>query len=200
MKGIASKIIDQARVEEKAILAENAARMAELKKEAMEEEERLKRAQEAELKDLFHREVTRHISRGRIEAAKEELRARRKIIDQTLADLKSRLLYDNDGTLYREFLMEVMLKGIQTGREEIIVREKDRFLIDDDFLAELKSRSSEKLEKETSLSLSDEVRETGGGFYLKEGKREFNATIDTVIETVAEQFQLDIIRMFFSEE
>lgn len=200
MKGIASKIIDQARVEEKAILAENAARMAELKKEAMEEEERLKKAQEAELKDLFHREVTRYISRGRIEAAKEELRARRKIIDQTLADLKSRLLYDNDGTLYREFLMEVMLKGIQTGREEIIVREKDRSLIDDDFLAELKSRSSEKLGKETSLSLSDEVRETGGGFYLKEGKREFNATIDAVIETVAEQFQLDIIRMFFSEE
>lgn len=93
-----------------------------------------------------------------------------------------------------------MLKGIQTGREEIILNEKDRSLVDEKFLQELNKRAAKNLGKETKIFLSEEIRETGGGFFLKEDKREFNATIDVVIETVAEQFQLDIIGMFFNEK
>lgn len=65
MEGISSKIIEEAKHQEKIILDESASQLAELKRQAMEDEQKLIRAQEEELKEVYRREVKRAVSRGK---------------------------------------------------------------------------------------------------------------------------------------
>jgi len=195
MNDIASRIIKEAESEAAALLRENEEALEKMRREAMEGEAKRKESYDEELKNLFHREVQRHRSRENIEGSKRILAVKSGIIEEVLTSLKER--FGNDEDLYRDFLMKVMLKGIQTGREEVIVSEDDRGIIDSAFLVGLNRRVKGKLEKEGEVSLSDENRETGGGFFLREGKREFNATIEAAVETVAEKQKLEIIEMLF---
>jgi len=198
MNDIASRIIKEAEAEASIILKENSELLDTMKREVVVKEEERKKNEEEELKEVYLREVKHHISRGNIEAGKEVLRAKTRLIEETLDELKKRIREDSE--LYRNFMMEVMLRGIQTGKEEVIVSEQDRSLVDEAFMAELNRRGEQKLKKKSTLSIADDNRETGGGFFLREGKREFNAAVDTVAETIAEEFQLNIIAIFFKEE
>ena len=128
---------------------------------------------------------------------REILKARTEDMNRAMGDLMGRMKQDQ--VLYRRVMEEALIQEIRSGQEEIIVSPEDRHLMNEDFLSLLNHRAEEKLGHPTDITLSSETRCTGGGCFLREGTWECNVTLERVVRTVRQQYQLDMIRTFFRE-
>ncbi|PKL38504.1 MAG: hypothetical protein CVV44_11510 [Spirochaetae bacterium HGW-Spirochaetae-1] len=196
MNSLSEKIVTEAREKAREIARGGETAVVE-RRDALQQEYDNQAAQAQEKLDALYRaEYNRVRSIHNLELKKMALRQKRAVIGEVLMDL-ARELKDNRET-YRRFMERVVIKGVQTGREEIIVSSDDEVLFTQDVLERLNSEAGAVISKVSEITLSRENRETGGGLYLREGKREFNATVDAAVQVMADRYQIDIISMLFS--
>ncbi len=195
MNKVSGKIISEA--EKK---AEEIEKKAELKAEMMSKENKRRLNKIAlEYQDKIDRiyliELNRLKSAAHMEFKKDILREKRKIMGEIHTYVCDYI--KNDKELYANFLKSMALKGTLSGNEEIIVSNNDRSFFTGKFISYINREAEEKLGHKADLSLSEEVRDTGGGLYLKEKRIEFNATINVVIDTLVEKFEVEIADFIF---
>ncbi len=193
------------KVSEKIILeaekkAEKIEKNASLKAETLSKENKKRLDKIAlEYKDKIDRmyliELNRLKSSAYMEFKKDILREKRKNMEKIHAYLCDYI--KNDKELYTKFLKSMALKGTVSGNEKIIVSNNDRTFFTEKFILSINKEAEKKLGHKADLSLSEEVRDTGGGLYLKEKKIEFNATINIVIDTLIEDFEVEIADFLF---
>ncbi len=189
------------------ILADARKEAADVEEKARREEKDLFKAKEKALAQatakheeriaaIYIDELKRQAALAEIEFRKSILMRKRELMGEIFRDVSEHLLRPE---IYPSFLETMILRGAVSGEEVIIVSERDRTLMDDAFLKRVNEKAAERLGHATNLRLDSEVRETGGGLFLREDKIEFNATIDAVMRNVSEDMEMELARFLFSE-
>ena len=195
MNKVSTKIISdaEARVREiEAGYAESALRLENEHRAAMHEREKqLTR----DLDELRRTETRKYDALLSIERSKYLITAKWNIISGLRAEAQETIRQDR--ALYRQYLESTIVRGAVTGREEIIVSDEDRKLFNDGYLADLNRKVAAAIGHDASLRLSPETRETGGGVFLSESRVEINATLNNVIQSVFDDFLLEVAGLLF---
>jgi V/A-type H+-transporting ATPase subunit E len=98
---------------------------------------------------------------------------------------------------YRAFLKPLILTAVGSGNEEIIPSGRHRELFTDEFLNEL---NSELGPERGRLRLSNEDGDFSGGFILRDGKKETNLTLRSLLQSRHDQLEPEIAAILFGED
>jgi V/A-type H+-transporting ATPase subunit E len=103
-----------------------------------------------------------------------------------------------DDDEYRALMKRMLLSGVQTGEEEIILSQRDKTRLTQSFLDEL----NEELQnngKKGSLTISQEIREMSGGFVLRRTDIELNSSFESLFESSRDELESEVGRLLFEE-
>ena len=134
-------------------------------------------------------ETTSDIQRRQMSLVKK-----RSLINETLQKAKEALhrLPDED---YFDLLIKLAVKSAQAGEGTVLVNEKDRNRMPSDFEEKLNSR----LQKGSSLKVSDEALKIDGGLVLQYGDIVENCSIEAVFSARADEFSDIVRRVLFGD-
>ncbi len=90
----------------------------------------------------------------------------------------------------------LLLKVIRTGDEEIVFSSEDRKGVGASFLADLNRELKGKGLK-GEVTISDETRPMKGGFVLRSGRKETNATHEAMLGTMRDDAEIEISNALF---
>jgi len=188
------------------ILADAKAEAEKIKQQAKEKEsaEQAKVDQERSLykkqTDILARKTAEderlHIlATARMQIAKELLTEKRKILDEVFARARKLLLNLPDDQ-YRQLIISLMLKAVETGDEEVII-DKDEKRIDQQFI----NRVNQQLRSggKGNLSLSDKRQDLGGGFILKRGKIKNNVSFEVMLAQARRKLEIELAKELFTK-
>ena len=92
----------------------------------------------------------------------------------------------------------LLVKVIETGDEEIILSPEDKKGIGASFLADLNKELKAK-GKKGEVTVAEETRPMKGGFVLRSGRKETNATYEAMLEEMRDEAELEISNALFKE-
>ncbi len=99
---------------------------------------------------------------------------------------------------YRE-IVKKLLRGIG-GEGEIIVSSKDAKRLGNNFLAEVNRELKSRPGKSGQIRFSQEQREMRGGFVLRRGRHEINASFEAILQEKWEELESELDRILFGED
>ena len=99
---------------------------------------------------------------------------------------------------YRALMKRMLLSGVQTGEEEIILSQRDKTRLTQSFLDEL-NEEVRNSGKKGNLTISQEIRKMSGGFVLRRGDIELNGTFESLFESSREELESEVGRLLFEE-
>jgi V/A-type H+-transporting ATPase subunit E len=126
---------------------------------------------------------------------------------QNLLDLKQKLIdetfreaYDRVKKLkaqeYVRFLGSLLEQVAATGDEEIIAAKPDAKKISSS-LVESVNRKLKKSGRQGKIKLSKETIDSDGGFILRRGRMEINATLPVLFGNVREELESEVVSILF---
>ena len=130
------------------------------------------------------------------------------VIDKTFAKAKETLLSMSEED-YVELLAKLAVRSSKTGREEIILNERDRetvgykvvsranALLAEAAAPELPDGANALLQGTAMLTLADESREMDGGLILRDGKVEINCAFEAQLRVLRETMAADVAKVLF---
>ena len=223
---ITSRIETDARVEAEAILREGEANAARIRKEYEDQAAAQSSAAEAAGRQAAEDQYERLVSAARMDGKKLLLETKQQCLDEAFAAARQRLL-DLDVEAYADLLSRVAAKAAKTGREEIILNDRDRRRVGDKVVAkanallaqanapelprELKSSKagsllnkvvaagSAILQGTALLTLSQETREMDGGLILREGNVEINCAFETQLRLLRGSMAAEVAGILFPQ-
>jgi V/A-type H+-transporting ATPase subunit E len=194
---ITARILERARGEADEILAE-ARNESEAK--LREVGERLERDQtrDAERVAAEARAVEeRAVAGAQLEAKKETLAARQDLIDAVLGEAM-RSLSSADESVYVDFLRSRILAAPMRGDVEIVVDDSDRARIEKHLPA--LQEAIDAAGRDLKLRLGPPGRAVHGGFVLRQGRVEFNASLDAIRRSQEEELRAAAAAMLFPKD
>lgn len=195
MDKISEKIISEAAKKAKEIEKKALLKAEMLNKENNNRLNKITMEYQDKIDKIYSIELNRLKSAAQMEFKKDILRAKSEIIKKIYAYVSDYI--KKDKKIYADFLKAMAVKGTVSGNEVIIVSNNDESFFSKKFISSINKEAGERLGCKTNLALATELRNTGGGLYLKEGKIEFNATLNVVIDTLAEEFEMEIVDFLF---
>lgn len=155
------------------------------------EEMRLAEASyEEKINSLFTSRLNHLKAKIDLSLKKEILRRKHELLHAVLDEAKKRILNDND--LYIKIMKVLLNKGILTGREEIITHIDDRDLFIERLVSSIKDFPGG-----SNIKISEETIDHQRGFYLRDGKMEYNATMDIIFKEIFEDCEIDLVKILF---
>ena len=221
---ITARIEQDARTEIEALLKE-----AEEKAAAIRAEYEARAAAQADKaaqssKQAAAQRLERLEGAAEMEAKKMILAAKQAVIDKTFTKAKETLLSMSEED-YVELLAKLAVRSSKTGREEIILNERDRRCVGSKVVSranallaeaaapelpdELKGSGVGKviakvvtganalLQGIAMLTLAEESREMDGGLILRDGKVEINCAFETQLRVLRETMAADVAKVLF---
>lgn len=188
------------------ILADAKAEAENIKSKAEEKEAAEQAKQAAELKE--YKKQTKalaqkagedrklHLLAGaRMDAAKEFLAEKRKILDEVFLKAQAELgkLPDEE---YRKIMKKLMLEAVETGDEEVIVGKGEK-RINEDFIRQVNSELGGGHKGE--LRLSSEREDLGGGFILRRGKIKTNVSTEVLLGQARKKLEIELAEELFKK-
>jgi V/A-type H+-transporting ATPase subunit E len=193
VEDILKKIEADAEEEALAILGRAHSEAEAIATEARKRADAQRKKLESASKQRADEERNRIVTLARLEARREVLTEKQRLIDRVFEETRARVLKmarDDYQRLMETFMMSVA----EPGECEVIV-DPDESRIDQAFLDRVSAAVSG-----CSLRLSDERRAMGGGFVLKSGRVETNCTLDTILGDARERLETDVAEALFGDE
>lgn len=191
---ITSRILDDARKEASQGLREAHDRVEKMRREneetmAQKREQALAKAREdaIELRD-------RMLRMAELDQRKEYLGMKRQVMDDAFDQALSQMR-GMQVDQARRFLSDLLADAAQ-GDEELIISKADEGVFDPEFLQKINARLAE-MGKASSLKLSEERRELGGGVILRRGGMEVNLTYAAVLGEIRPSLEAEVAAMLF---
>lgn len=194
---ITSRILERARAAAAEILSEA---RRETEAALREVSERLERdnARYAERVAAEARAVEqRAVATARLDAKKETLAARQEMIDAVLVEAM-RNLSTADETVYVGFLRARLLAAPMRGDVEIAVDDDDRARVEKHLPALQEALRSAG--RDLTLHLAAPGTSMSGGFVLRQGRIEFNASLNAIRRSQEEEMRAMASSLLFPEE
>lgn len=177
VEDITTRIVAAAQQEADALLSKAQQRVDGLKREAAERVANEIAMAEQRATDEAAARYARLVASAQLEARKQELAAKRDTISHALDQALSRVASSGEET-YAAFLLKVLLETPIRGEAEILVSAKDN---------ELLRRNLPRFQRELdragrglTLRPSSDTRDIDGGFILRQGRVEFNASLAAI--------------------
>lgn len=191
---ITSRILDDARKEASQGLREAHDRVEKMRREneetmAQKREQALAKAREdaIELRD-------RMLRMAELDQRKEYLGMKRQVMDDAFDQALSQMR-GMQVDQARRVLSDLLADAAQ-GDEELIISKADEGVFDPEFLQKINARLAE-MGKASSLKLSEERRELGGGVILRRGGMEVNLTYAAVLGEIRPSLEAEVAAMLF---
>ncbi len=196
MEKIKSKILEDAQNKITQILEQAKQQAEEIKNDALKESES-KRAEILEKGEAKGKETYRRmLSMAGLEGRKEILKAKQDVVEEafTSAMEKLRSLPDED---YQKLIEDMAVAAAKNECGEILLSEKDRKRLNDDFLKNINVRIASKGDN-AEFVMSDDNIKTSGGFILRYGEMEINSTFEIMFEMLKPEIENDVVDILFS--
>lgn len=135
------------------------------------------------------------LAAARMDIAKQLLAEKRKILDEVFEQSQVWLkkLPDKD---YCKLMTRLMLEGVETGDEEVIV-DKNETRIDDKFISQINQRLGS--DSKGRLKLSGERQNLGAGFILKRGKIKVNVSLEVLLNQARRELEIELAKELFGD-
>jgi V/A-type H+-transporting ATPase subunit E len=132
----------------------------------------------------------RKISVAELEARKLELSTKQTAITRSFALALERLT-SMDQNAYVELLVKAVIEaGVKEG--ELLFNQKDRASIGQRVVDEVNGK-----DETVKVSLSEDAIDAKGGFVLRKGSMEINATLETMVNAVKEAVTPEVVEALF---
>lgn len=141
-------------------------------------------------------ERKRILALAQLEARNDILRAKREVIEEAFRGVLERLCSLSE-VGYWELLKKTLVE-IAGGGEEIILSSSDHKRIPREFLNQINELLI-KNGKRGSLKLSRETRNIRGGFILKAGGVEINNSFESLVDSIREEIELEVVGILFGK-
>lgn len=192
MEKVIQKILDEAKekvggIEERAkeeadgILAEAKGKVSGIEGNAKKEAEERGRT-----------EKERHLALARVEVRNSLLSVKRRLSEEVFEKALESLTHEKG---YRGWMSSLLLQGVETGDEEVIVGNRETEM-DQDFLLEV-NEMIQKDGKKGNLRFSPERREIMGGFILRRERVETHASLEALFEGVRDELEVEVAKILF---
>ena len=137
----------------------------------------------------------RLMSRAQLDARNEILLAKQEAIDMVIQNATDRIKQMKDKE-YFDFIENMLIENASTGEEEIIFSERDRERVQPSFITVINDKLN-AMGKKGLIKISDETRDIGSGFILKQGGLEINCSIESQIRLLRDSLEGDIANLLF---
>lgn len=130
-----------------------------------------------------------------LEARKIILSAKRDVISDTFEQARQKL----DGMEnYSDLIQKMLLAGVETGEEEVVVSADDKKKIGSKLIASVNSEL--KIQgKKGKLSLAKDDAPITGGFILRRGKVEMDSSFTSLIKSQKDELEIKVAEILFSQ-
>ncbi|RJP24189.1 MAG: hypothetical protein C4520_04680 [Candidatus Abyssobacteria bacterium SURF_5] len=195
LEDILKKINEEARAEADSLLSLARAEAQSIREKARREADDLKATlmREAERRAKSHAERIRILAG--LDQRKEILAVKKRLVDESIEEARKKIL-NLPPEEYLAFLKPLILNAVESGNEEIVPAEREKDLFTAAFLRSL----NDALGPERGhLRLSAEAGAFSGGCVLREGNRETNLTLSSLIESNRDMLEPQVARVLFGE-
>ncbi len=166
-------------------------------REAEEESEILKAESLQRAKEEAAQRKERMIAMARLDFRKRILDEKQRAIDVVFRGAIEKLCNLEEDE-YRALMKRMLLSGVQTGEEEVILAQRDKTKLTSSFIDELNEELRNN-EKKGNLTISEETREISGGFILRGGDIELNSTFESLLESSRDELESEVGQLLFKE-
>ena len=128
----------------------------------------------------------------RVEIRKEKLIFKRKLSDEVFEKALETLASETD---YKDWMLNLFQQVIESGDEEVIFGIKEKTM-DKSFIKELNNKIR-KNGKVGNLRFSSERKEISGGFILKSGRVEINASLEALLRNIRDELEVEVGKILF---
>lgn len=196
---VVDKILAEAHAEAEKIRREAEERQAAEQSRFDEQMAEFRKQTEQMAAQAAQAEKAQLLALARMEAAKDYLREKAKILDEVFARSRRRIqeLPDDE---YRELMARLLLEAVETGDEQVVAGQDDS-RIDSKLVNEVNSRlkAQGKGKGKAGLSLSQEKHHLGGGFLLKRGRIQTNVTTDVLVDQARNDLEIELSDELFKD-
>ena len=144
-------------------------------------------------KAAAQRQAERLESAAHMEAKKQFLAAKQACLDEAFQKAQKKLLALPDDK-YAELLAKMAVKASTTGKEEVLLNQKDRERVGEQVVA----KANELLRRKGKLTLAEDTRPMEGGLTLRSGSVEINCAFETELRVLRENMASEIAAILFS--
>lgn len=190
MSDIKAKIEADARAEAGEILAAAQAHVDAIKRETEEEIRRMADLQKARLEKETPEILRRREIVAKLDVNKEDLSARRGLIDEAFEAAKAKMA-GMDGNAVRRFAEALLAQAVET-KDEILVVGRGEKNLDAGWLKAYNEKSG------SNLKISEEKAPIVGGFILRRGLVDVNCSWEMLIRTAREELEAETVKRLFS--
>ncbi len=190
MSDIKAKIEADARAEAGEILAAAQAHVDAIKRETEEEIRRMADLQKARLEKETPEILRRREIVAKLDVNKEDLSARRGLIDEAFEATKAKMA-GMDGNAVKRFAEALLDQAVETKDETLVVGRGEKNL-DAGWLKAYNEKSG------SNLKISEEKAPIIGGFILRRGLVDVNCSWEMLIRTAREELEAETVKRLFS--
>jgi len=191
---VVQKILSDAKAEADKIVKEAEAKVAAEKAKADAQLAEYRQQAEGLIQQAAEDEKSHVLAAARMEAAKEYLAEKTKILDSVFVRAEQQLgqLPDDE---YRDLMGRLMVEAVETGEEEVLIG-KNESRIDQKFINTINGKLGG--DKKGSLRLAEERHDLPGGFVLRRGKIKTNVSPAVLLEQARNDLVIDLAKTLFA--
>jgi len=192
---IKEKILEEANLQARSNIEKAEKEAAEIIKNA-EEQAAGKKSREADKARIeAENKKSRLIAAAQMETRKLKLKAKQEMIDEAFNKAISKLSTMPEDQ-YIDILADMVVQGITTGTEEIILPDKDRTRFGNKFIDAVNKRLKRK-NINGKVSLSEEQKNIASGFIIKSGNIEINNSFESLIRMERDNLEPEVVKILF---
>lgn len=193
-KEVIDKIIDDANKQKNEIEQQGNSEMEKLKNDLQNELSEYNKETQKLAKKAADDKKAHMLAASRMNIAREILGGKRKILDSVFEKAKQQLaqMPDND---YLDMIKKLMLNAVETGDEEVVVDQNEK-RINQDFIKDINRQLGPGFKG--NLRLSETTEKIDGGFILKRGDIQNNASFEVLIGTAKLKLETELAKELFS--
>lgn len=195
LKDIIEKISADAKAEAEALLSKGKAEAEAISNNAQERARDLRSELTKKATDRAEDHAGRIKILSGLDLRKDTLKEKKRLIEEALAGAEDKIksLPPDE---YLAFLKPIILQAVESFNEEIIPSRTHKSLFTSEFIQSLNNESPSGV---GNLRLSEETGDFSGGFILRDGKKETNLTLRTLINEQRDALEPEIADILFGE-
>lgn len=195
LEKILERIERDAQDEADKIKGRAAAAADEIIKNVQAESEALKAQALENARNEAEQRKERILSTARLDFRKALLAEKQNAIDAAFQEAVEALVNMEDAE-YRKVMKNMILPNVQTGEEEIILSERDKARLGEDFVEEINRQLTES-GKKGNLTISQDTYNMIGGFVLRRGKIELNSSFESLFKSSRGELETEVSKILF---
>ena len=193
-KDVVGKILSEAKASADEIMAEAKGKLADEQNRFGQELADYNRQTEVLAKEAGEDKKSRMLAAARMDIRKELTAAKNAILDEVFAGAAKQIssLQEKE---YQAFVSSLMLKAVETGDEEVVIG-KNENRIDNSLIKQINKELGSGFKSD--LRLAEDRADIDGGFILRRGNIQINASVEVMLAQVKEELETELGQELFS--